>query len=138
MSTEIKPSISEKNKYWIERHRYYELNHFCMQYVTWKKLYASIDTPSGQVVNYIVSKTNTTGNPTEKCAIARAYLKERIELLEKVAKDTDDILYDYILIAVTQGYTYNYLKTAMNIPCGRQKYYELYRKFFWLLDKERM
>lgn len=26
------PELSEKNPYWIERHRYYELKHFCLQY----------------------------------------------------------------------------------------------------------
>ena len=138
MSTDIKPKLSVKNKYWIEKHRYYELKHFCMQYTTWKKLYATIDSIHSPAIDYIVSKTNLNGNPTEKYAIARAYLKDRIELLERVSKKADTILFEYILVGVTQGYTYNYLKTSMNIPCGRDKYYELYRKFFWLLDKERM
>ena len=29
------------------------------------------------------------------------------------------------------------LKAKKNIPCGKEMYYELYRKFFWLLDKRR-
>ena len=33
--TDIRPEISKKNKYWISRHRYYELKHFCMQYREW-------------------------------------------------------------------------------------------------------
>lgn len=32
MGTTIRPELSEKNPYWIERHRYYELKHFCLQY----------------------------------------------------------------------------------------------------------
>lgn len=39
MSTLIRPEISIKNKYWISRHRYYELKHFCLQYTDWKKMY---------------------------------------------------------------------------------------------------
>ena len=31
MATMIRPELSEKNPYWIERHRYYELKHFCLQ-----------------------------------------------------------------------------------------------------------
>lgn len=27
MATTIRPELSEKNPYWIERHRYYELKH---------------------------------------------------------------------------------------------------------------
>lgn len=37
MGTTIRPELSEKNPYWIERHRYYELKHFCLQYPIWKK-----------------------------------------------------------------------------------------------------
>ena len=29
--------IIGENPYWIERHRYYELKHFCLQYPIWKK-----------------------------------------------------------------------------------------------------
>lgn len=36
MGTTIRPELSEKNPYWIERHRYYELKHFCLQYPIWK------------------------------------------------------------------------------------------------------
>lgn len=32
MATTIRPEVSKKSKYWIERHRYYELKHFCLQY----------------------------------------------------------------------------------------------------------
>lgn len=32
MSTLIRPEVSEKNKYWIDKHRHYELKHFCLQY----------------------------------------------------------------------------------------------------------
>lgn len=30
MATEIRPELSEKNPYWIGKHRYYELKHFCI------------------------------------------------------------------------------------------------------------
>jgi hypothetical protein len=30
MGTTIRPELSEKNPYWIERHRYYELKHFLL------------------------------------------------------------------------------------------------------------
>lgn len=43
MGTTIRPELSEKNPYWIERHRCYELKHFCLQYPIWKKAYAALD-----------------------------------------------------------------------------------------------
>ena len=39
MATVIRPEISEKSKYYIDKHRYYELKHFCLQYKEWKKGY---------------------------------------------------------------------------------------------------
>lgn len=39
MSTTIHPELSKKNTYWIEKHRYYELKHFCLQYPIWKEAY---------------------------------------------------------------------------------------------------
>lgn len=43
MGTTIRPELSEKNPYWIERHRYYELKHFCLQYPIWKKTYEAMN-----------------------------------------------------------------------------------------------
>ena len=42
MATEIRPELSEKNPYWIGKHRYYELKHFCLQYPIWKKAYNAL------------------------------------------------------------------------------------------------
>ena len=32
-----RPELSKKSPYWIDKHRYYELKHFCLQYPLWKK-----------------------------------------------------------------------------------------------------
>lgn len=43
MSTVIRAELSHKSKYHIDKHRYYELKHFCLQYPNWKKSYAEVD-----------------------------------------------------------------------------------------------
>ena len=43
MGTTLRAELSEKNPYWIEKHRYYELKHFCLQYPIWKKAYSALD-----------------------------------------------------------------------------------------------
>jgi len=43
MGTTIKPELPDKNKHYIEKHRYYELKHFCLQYQAWKRAYAALD-----------------------------------------------------------------------------------------------
>ena len=138
MGTVIRAELSNKNKYWIERHRYYELKHFCMQYSIWKKTYLAIEGFSKQASGVAVgSRTNAYSDPTARCAEAKAFYLDRIEMVEQCAWDADPELYNYILKGITEGYSYEYLKTNLNIPCSRDTYYDRYRKFFWLLDKER-
>lgn len=138
MSTTIRPELSERNKYWIEKHRYYELKHFCLQYPLWRKARAALDSLSKRPNNAAaVSKTNKVSSPVEKCVEARLFYTDRMELLENVASETDEVMAVYILKAVTEGISYDHLKVRMNVPCCKDTYYELYRRFFWLLNKAR-
>lgn len=137
MGTLIRPELSGKNPYWIERHRYYELKHFCLQYPLWKQAYDVLDGVSGRPAEQVVSATNQCADPTAKHAIAKAYYSNRMELVEKLAKAAAPDLSEYLLKGVTQGWTYDILKARLDIPCCRNTYYDQYRKFFWLLHKER-
>lgn len=88
MSTTIRPELSEKNKYWIDHHRYYELKHFCLQYPAWKKAYGVLDGLSKRPNdNPILAKLNVVSDPTARCAVTKAYLAERIAMIEDVAED---------------------------------------------------
>ena len=138
MATMIRPEISEKNKYYIDKHRYYELKHFCLQYNEWKKLYALCN----ESVIFASSFEQTPSNNipsdlTAKYAMKKAHYGARIKLIESAAKEADEFLYPYILKAVTEGLSYTHLKTRLEIPCGRDMYYDRYRKFFWLLSEAR-
>lgn len=138
MSTVIRPEISEKNKYYIDKHRYYELKHFCMQYNEWKKAYASCN--ESIIFASKFEKESTSNIPsdiTAKYAIKRAYYAGRIKIVEKAAMEADEFLHPYILKAVSEGLSYTYLKAKLDIPCGRDMYYDRYRKFFWLLSEAR-
>lgn len=138
MATVIRPEISEKNKYWIDKHRYYELKHFCLQYKEWKKAYAACNESIIFASSFEEKNVNAPlSDITAKYAIKRAYYAGRIKLVEKAAMEADPDLYLYILKAVTEGLSYTYLKTKLEIPCGRDMYYDRYRKFFWLLSNSR-
>ena len=138
MGTTIRPELSKRNPYWIEKHRYYELKHFCLQYDIWKKAYEGID---GFKLNPLNEGTlvmsRTFGDPTGSAAIIKEYYSKRISLIEDAAKETDSELCGYILKGITKGYSYDILKVRFDIPCCKEVYYNLYRKFFWILDKER-
>lgn len=136
MGTVIRPKLSEKNKYWIEKHRHYELKHFCLQYPTWKRILAALgDVGISSTVGEI--RGSDISDPTQTIAMKRIFYKERIDLIEKTAKEADVVLYPYIIKAVTEGLSYTHLRTKLQIPCGRDMYYDRYRKFFWLLNKSR-
>ena len=138
MGTTIRPELSGKNKYWIEKHRYYELKHFCLQYPIWKKAYSTLDGLSSRPADLAgIKPTNSISDPTAKCAEAKTYYSERTSMIENVANETCPDLSDYILRAVTEAISYDHLKSRLDIPCSKDTYYDLYRRFFWLLSKAR-
>ena len=138
MATVIRPVISENNKYYIDKHRYYELKHFCLQYSLWKKAYAAIvELSASTPLLEKVTSSNVDCDMTAKCAIRRAYYSEKINLIETTAKEADEYLWHYIVKGVTEGLSFTHLKTKLDMPCGRDMYYDRYRKFFWLLSEAR-
>ena len=139
MGTEIRPELSDKNPYWIGKHRYDELKHFCLQYPIWKKAYAALDGLSKrpQDLEVFVKSGQLTSDPTARCAESRLFFADRMELVEQAAIDASPDLYPYILRAVTEGLSYNSLKMQYDIPCCREVYYDCYRRFFWLLSRKR-
>lgn len=138
MSTVIRAKISEKNKYYIDKHRYYELKHFCLQYNEWKKEYARCNEAIIFTSKFEHEpSSNVHSDLTAKYALKKLQYGTKIKLIERIAMEADDFLYPYILKAVTEGLSYPYLKTRLDIPCGKDMYYDRYRRFFWLLSEER-
>lgn len=136
MATVVRASISERNKYWIDKHRHYELKHFCLQYPTWEKACADLD-GYGRKGNSDGLSSKAPGDPTGRCVEMKIGYLERMKLVRQTAYDADPELADYIIKAVTEGLSYTYLKSVMNIPCGKDMYYDRYRRFFWLLSNSR-
>lgn len=83
------------------------------------------------------NKQNSESRKTETVAMKRAELAKKMDLVRNVAMSTNPIIGNYIFDAVTQNLSYTYLREQQNIPCSKNEYYDLYRKFFWILDKER-
>ena len=77
MATTIRPELSEKNPYWIERHRYYELKHFCLQYPIWKKAYAALDGLSRRPADMEIFSRNRTTGDCDRCGTIQLYFKRR-------------------------------------------------------------
>ena len=126
--------LSEKNKYWIPKFRYLELKNFCLQYSDWKKALNEI---SFLKAKSEISSAGTFSNSTENLAFKIANIQDRIDLIEKTAKESDPELAKWLIKGVTENLTYEYLKYQLDLPAGRSMYYDRYRKFFWILDQRR-
>lgn len=137
MGETVRPELSKKNKYWIDKNRYYELKYFCLQYPLWRRAYELLD--GMQICSYdlVYVSNSDLSDVTGKCVEERSLYFERMKTVEQAAIEADPYLASYILKAVTEGYSYNYLQTKLNIPCGRDMYYDRYRRFFWILSNSR-
>ena len=81
--TAIHPELSPKSRYWIDRHRYYELKHFCLQYPLWIRARASLDGLSRRALRLTPpSPTGLVQSPTSRCAEQRLWYTERIAMVE--------------------------------------------------------
>ena len=138
MSTTVRPEVSKKNPYYLERERYYELKHFGRQYPVWKKAYNALDSLSKRpdALEAFV-QTNQVSDPTVRCVEAREAYFSKIKMVEDCAYDASPELYTYIMAYATRGDSYTVLKMRDNIPCGKDMFYDVVRRFFWLLNKVR-
>ena len=75
MAHDIRPEVSQKNPFWIGKHRYYELKHFCLQYPIWKRARSSLDGLSKRPADLqvFVKSGQMKGDPTERCAQSRLF-----------------------------------------------------------------
>lgn len=139
MSTVISPEITEKSPWWIPRQRYYELKHFCLQYPDWQIMLKMLDGRQYQSVLADMPKTQTNEirDIVGDEAVIRASLSRRVAMVERAAREAGGKFSEYILKGITEGIPYVVLRTQLTIPCCKNDYYDMYRKFFWVLDKLR-
>lgn len=138
MCTSIRPEISKANDYWISKERYYELKHFCLQYNDWLRIYRELcDSRLGVSIKENRAFISEICNPTEKLAIIKLHYRERIEMVQRAAEMCDDDISAYVLKAVTDNISCNCLIMKYGMPCGKDKFYDAYRRFFWQLSQFR-
>lgn len=137
MTTPIRPELSQKNRYWISKHRYYELKHFCLQYPDWKKNYRSLDATASNRPAVIQHEDGAISKPTEVYAEARLFFSTRMAMVEQTAMKAAGDLAPLMLKSVTEGISYEKLRAREGVPCCKDVWYAAYRRFFWLLDKAR-
>ena len=123
----MRTTISKKNPYWVPKHRFLELRHFSLQYKDWVK----------ELNDICLIPSDPGFDPTGEIASRTAKLKSNIELVEKCCHDADAGIWRFIFLAVTEDYSYEHLRTALHIPCGKDYYFTRWRKYFWLLSQRK-
>lgn len=126
--------LSQRNKYWIPKNRYLELKNFCLQYPEWKVALSSIDPLK---THFIKIPSGNISDITNDIVLIRLKLKDKISLIEECVELADSSITPWLLKGITENYSYDYLKYQLDLPAGRDYYYERYRKFFWILDQKR-
>jgi hypothetical protein len=124
-------------EYNISRHRYRELKEFCLQYEEKKAELQQIYT-SSTVAPEITVKGGMPGNPTENKAMRALKLKSDIELIDNtlnLACEKAVGVIPFLKKNITEGVGFSYLGY---VPCSPKLFYKYRRKFFFLLDKEKL
>ena len=132
MSTTIRTKISKDNKYYISKDRFLELKHFCLQYPEWKAKYFEFTSLVSGTMSGV--RTSDISDPVSYAAQHREKYFRMMEMIEQSAIAADADIYQFILQAVCYGISYTALRTKYDMPCGKDMFYDRYRKFFWILD----
>ena len=129
--------LSKNNPMYIDKHAFYSAYHFALQYPEWKRQYALLIGDAVKAVDYNdMPRGAGVGDPTARIAMRSSILRSNIDLIERTALIAGRDLAEYLLIGVTvEGETYTHLHMAHNMPCGRSKYYQMRRLFYYLLNK---
>lgn len=135
--TQIRPEV--KNSEWgISKHAFYAAYHYAMQYNEWLDRYNALEDTS-QAVRYDKDavQVSPSADMLSNVAIERAELSHKIDIITETVSEAAPGLEKYILKAVTnENITYDYLSMVMEIPCGKNYYYDRRRKFYYLLSKK--
>ena len=125
-------------KYALDKHEYLHAKYFALRYNKWRDEYEALADPAAGI-RYDKERVQTSGDYDSTAANGerRAELAKKIGLVEQTAMEADRELCQWIIKGVTEDFaTYRYLKYTLNMPCGKDMYYNRKRKFYFLLAQK--
>ena len=137
----MKSEVSKRNQYYLPKHRYYELKHFCLQYKDWDKDIKLMNyLKSNACVLRIEFSNGSKYSRTESIAIKEKEVLDKMEMVDKTLKKVTlrEPYLEVLREGLLYGSAYDKMEASRDVmPMSRNEYYILCRKFFWLLDKVR-
>lgn len=134
MGTNIRNKISESNPYYLSKHEYLTVRHFALQYPDWKKQKTEVESRIRYGFDLTPIQNGRINKPVESAQEAAEKYSVRMNVVEQSAKIAGGDIWEYLLIGVTTECNYDYLRLMKHIPCCKDTYYKMYRKFYWLLN----
>lgn len=139
MSNKQRPELSMRSPWYVGKHRYYELVHFCRQYPLWRRELVLLDGYKPRN-NWEISPGSYLTDPTSTDGEKRALLSRKIDQVHRAVKQATDNerLQKILLEGVVTGTGFPALKAKHDATwLGKDTYYEAFRRFFWELNRIR-
>jgi hypothetical protein len=121
---------AESSKYYVEKELYLTTVHFCRQYPSWLAE-LSIQPDTSKAITYDKERvqTSVSGDTTAEIAIRRAELSRKVKLVDDTASFIAGTMDKWLILGVCYGIPF-YQLLERGIPCGKDLYYNMRRKFY--------
>lgn len=127
--------LSVNSKYYLPKEDYLTALHFCLRYPTWEAV-LSTEPDTSKAIAYDGLKVQTSGggDPAAEIAMERAEYGRKKQLVDDTIHEAAPEIEKYLKLGVCYGMTEWQLE-SMGMPCGHNVYYNLRRKFYWMLAR---
>lgn len=126
---------TKNSKYYVPKETYLTAVHYCKQYPIWAaELALTPNTNKGVSYDHDIVQTSNQSDATAKLAVKRAEMARKKKLVEDVALQIGGKKYAWWLL---QGVCFDFVWFQLEqrgIPCGRDMYYAMRRKFYYELS----
>lgn len=128
--------LSEKNKYYLPKEDYLTAIHYALRY---PMMLAELDDvrDTSTAIRYDKDKVQTSPSDSMimNAAIKASQLSDKVKMIEDAIAVTANGLDTYLKWGVCYGLKFNELK-GKGMPLERTAYYEMRRKFYYILSQK--
>ena len=127
--------LSAKNKYYIPKEDYLTAVHYALRYPLWlAELSDARDTSTAIRYDKDKVQVSPSDDMILNAAVRAAEISEKVSLIDNTISLCADGMDIYLRMGVCYGLTFEQLKTK-DMPCERDKYYQMRRRFYFELSK---
>jgi hypothetical protein len=127
--------LSIKSDFHLSKNRQREILYFVKQYPEFKQELRALDGMHSGIIK--LDSKMPDDSAFTSIIFKRAKLIEKISVIELAAKETNDILWHFIIDSVITDHSWDYYDQHFHIDCGRNTWYRLRREFLWRIDGKR-